>query len=319
MSYRTVCIVGGSGFVGHSIAAELVKAGYEVTIISRHRERHRDLLMLPGIRVINGDVFDFPFMVHELEDKDVVINLVGILNESAGWTQKFRVAHIQLAEILVEACRAANVHRLLQMSALNAQEGLPSKQLHTKARAENIVHAGAGKNLKVTSFRPSVIFGPRDSFMNRFAKLLDLTPIAFPLACGNARMQPVYVEDVAKCFVRSINDYRTFGQRYDLCGPRVYTLKQLVEYVARLKHRRTRVVVLGRFLSRLQAQILQLMPGKPFSVDNYQSLKIESVCQQDFPDVFAIKPTTLEEIAPTYITADYNGPYDDYRRKFRSD
>ena len=319
MSYRTVCIIGGSGFVGHSIAAELVKTGYKVTIISRHRERHRDLLMLPGVRVINGDIFDFPFLVHEFENKDVVINLVGILNEGSGWTQKFRVAHIQLAEILVEACRTAEVPRLLQMSALHANEGAPSKQLHTKARAENIIHAAASKNLKVTSFRPSVIFGPRDSFINRFANLLDLTPLVFPLACGNTRMQPVYVEDVAKCFVRSINDYRTYGQRYDLCGPKAYTLKELVEYVARLKRKKTRVMVLGRFLSRLQAQILQLVPGKPFSVDNYQSLKIDSVCHQGFPNLFAIKPTALEEIVPTYIGVDSCGPYDDYRCKLRND
>jgi len=309
----TVCIVGGSGFVGHAIAAQLNDAGYQVTVISRHRERHRELLVLPNVRVINGDVFDYAFLAHEFEGKDVVINLVGILNEGKGWTKKFHVAHIQLTEIVIEACRAAGVRRLLHMSALNASERAPSKYLRTKARAENIVHAAAGKNLKVTSFRPSTIFGPRDSFLNRFSKLINLVPYVFPLASGNARMQPVYVNDVARCFVLSIGDYRTYGQRYDLCGPRVYTLKQIIEYVAQLRKRRIRVIVLGPFLSRLQAQVLQLLPGKPFSVDNYLSLKIDSVCRQGFPSIFNITPTEMSAVAPTYITPDMHEEWDTFR------
>lgn len=317
MTQRTVCIVGGSGFVGHAIAAELVKTNHQVTIITRHRERHRDLLVLPTVRVVNGDVFDYSFLAHELEGTDVVINLVGILNEGKGWTQKFRVAHIQLAEIIVEACRAAGVERLLHMSALHASERAPSKYLQTKGRAENIVHAGGGKHLKITSFRPAVIFGPRDSFLNRFADLLDMVPHLFPLASGNSRMQPVYVEDVAKSFVRAIGNYKTYGQRYDLCGPRVYTLKQIVEYVAWLKCKRVRVFALGALLSRLQAQVLQLLPGKPFSVDNYLSLKVDSVCAQGFPSIFGIEPKEVEEIAPTYIGPDLHSRWDGYRCKLR--
>lgn len=313
MTKGTVCIVGGTGFVGHVIAAQLNDAGYKVTVISRHRERHRELLVLPNVRVINGDVFDYAFLAHEFEGKDVVINLVGILNEGKNWTQKFHVAHIQLTEIIIEACRAAGVKRLLHMSALNASERAPSKYLRTKARAENIVHTAAGKNLKVTSFRPSTIFGPRDSFLNRFSKLLNLVPYFFPLASGNARMQPVYVNDVAKCFVLSIDDYRTYGQRYDLCGPRAYTLKQIIEYVARLRNRRVRVIPLGPFMSRVQAQVLQLVPGKPFSVDNYLSLKVDSVCRQGFPSIFNITPTEMPAIAPSYLTPGMHEEWDAFR------
>jgi nucleoside-diphosphate-sugar epimerase len=313
MTKGSVCIVGGTGFVGHAIATQLCEAGYQVTIISRHRERHRDLLVLPTVRVINGDIFDYAFLAHEFEGKDVVINLVGILNEGRAWTQKFHIAHIQLTEILIEACRMAKVGRLLHMSALHATEQAPSKYLRTKARAENIAHAGAGKNLKITSFRPSTIFGPRDSFLNRFARLLNMVPYLFPLASGNTRMQPVYVDDVAKCFVQAIHDYRTYGQRYELCGPKVYTLKQIVEYVASLRRRRVRVIALGSFLSRMQAQVLQLLPGKPFTVDNYLSLKVDSVCQRGFPNIFGIQPTEMEEIAPTYITPDLHNIWDEYR------
>jgi len=313
MTKGTVCIVGGTGFVGHAIAAQLCEVGYQVTIITRHRERHRDLLVLPTVRVISGDVFDHAFLAHEFEGKDVVINLVGILNEGREWTQKFHVAHIRLTEIVVEACRVARVKRLLHMSALHASEQAPSKYLRTKARAESIAHTAGGKNLKVTSFRPSTIFGQRDSFLNRFSSLLNFVPYLFPLASGNSRMQPVYVQDIAKCFVRAISDYRTYGQRYDLCGPRIYTLKQIVEYVAFLRRRRVRVIALGPFLSRVQAQVLQLVPGKPFTVDNYLSLKVDSVCHQGFPNLFSIKPTEMEEIAPTYITPDLRNVWDEYR------
>lgn len=313
MTKGNICIVGGTGFVGHAIAAQLCEAGYQVTIISRHRERHRDLLVLPTIRVVNGDVFDYALLEHEFIGKDAVINLVGILNEGKAWTQKFHIAHIQLTENILDACRAAKVKRYLHMGALHATEKAPSKYLQTKARAENIAHVANGKYLKVTSFRPSTIFGPRDSFLNRFAGLLNFVPYLFPLASGNARMQPVYVEDVAKCFVRAIGDYRTYGQRYDLCGPKVYTLKQIVEYVAGLRGRRVRVIALGSFLSRLQAQVLQLLPGKPFSVDNYLSLKVDSVCNQGFPSIFGIKPTEMEEIAPTYIRPDLHNDWDEYR------
>jgi len=317
MPQHHVCILGGTGFVGHSLAAQLSSAGHRVTIISRNRERHRELLVLPNVRVINGDVFDYSLLVHEFADKDVVINLVAILNEGHGWTQKFRVAHVQLTEMVIEACRNAGVHRYLHMSALHASEQGPSKYLQTKGRAENIAHAAASKYLKITSFRPAVIFGPRDSFMNRFAGLLNLVPWLFPLAMGQSRMQPVYVEDVARCFVGAIDDYRTYGQRFDLCGPSAYSLQEIVKYLACLKHRRVKVISLGRGMSRLQAQFLQLLPGKPFTVDNYLSLTVDSVCRQGFPNIFGIKPTEMEEIVPGYITPDFHNPFDSLRCKLR--
>ena len=318
MKIRSVCILGGSGFIGHALAAQLTSKRISVSIISRHPERHRELLTLPSVTVRNGDIYDFPLLKHEFEKVDAVINLVGILNQGHQHYQRFRTAHVQLAEIVIEACKAAGVKRLLHMSGLHVDEKSPSEYMRSKARAENLVHAEAG-DVKVTSFRPSLVFGPRDSFLNRFSALLDQVPLVFPLACGDSRMQPVYVEDVAKCFVRSLEDYRTFGRRYDLCGPRTYTLKQIVEYVAQLKCRKTRVVGLGPFASRLQAQFLQLMPGKPFSVDNYRSLQVDSVCSKGFPEIFGIHPAPMEDIAPRYIAPDYCDGYADYRSRHYKD
>src|SRR5690606_1071943 len=192
--------------------------------------------------------------------------------------------------------------RLLHMSALGAAPDAPSEYLRTKAAGEEAAHAGA-PDVRVTSFRPSTIFGPRDRFINRFAGLLKLAPGVFPLACADTRFQPVYVEDVARAFVASLEAYRTYGARYDLCGPKVYRLRDIVAYVAALEQRRTRVLALGERLSRLQAAVLEYAPGKPFSRDNYLSLTVDSVCRgtNALAEVFGIAPTPLERIVPGYI------------------
>jgi NADH dehydrogenase len=189
------------------------------------------------------------------------------------------------------------------MSALNAAPDAPSHYLRTKAQGEEAVHRAAGRAFHVTSFRPSVIFGARDSFTNRFAQLLRLAPGVFPLACPESRFQPVYVEDVARAYVEALDQHKCFGQRYNLCGPTQYTLQQIVEYLAQLLNRRVRVIGLTDTMSHLQALMLEFAPGKPFSLDNYRSLQLDSVCREGFPSVFGLTPTALESVAPTWIAA----------------
>ncbi len=300
MSKLNICILGGTGFVGHSITDKLADQGHNIKIISRHRELHRELLVLPRINIVEGDVFDSAFLKQEFADTDVVINLVGILNEFRNKTT-FEEAHAKLPAVVADACKKQGVPRLLHMSALKASNGGPSQYLRTKGTGEDRVHQMAGQGVKVTSFRPSVIFGPHDNFTNRFASLLKMTPGVLPLACAGSQFQPVYVEDVAEAFVRSIPDYRTYGKRYELCGPEVYTLKELVEYIAGVTHTRCRVVGLNNSLSKLQATIGGFMPGKPISLDNYRSMREDSVCMQGFPEVFGITPTKLEVVVPKYL------------------
>jgi NADH dehydrogenase len=146
-----------------------------------------------------------------------------------------------------------------------------------------------------------VIFGHDDDFFNRFASLLAMSPMVFPLACPNARMAPVYVEDIARVFADSLERKSTFGRRYDLCGPKVYTLRELVEYTAQVAGINRRIVPLGDALSRLQARILEWVPGKPFTRDNYLSLQVDSVCAENGFAEFGIHPTSVECIVPTYV------------------
>ena len=301
MALHKICLLGGTGFVGRRLIACLSKAGHDVVILTHHREWHRDFLVLPTVRLVEGDVHNAGFLQQQFEGRGTVINLVGILNEKGRSGKGFARAHAELPEKIVLACREAGVPRLLHMSALHAARTAPSHYLRTKALGEEAVLRAESPDFHVTSFRPSVIFGPGDSFLNRFAGLLRLMPGVFPLACPNARFQPVYVEDVARAFIQSLDNRKTFGQRYDLCGPRMYSLREIVEYVAKLINKRVCVVGLPEALSYLQAATLEFAPGKPFSLDNYRSLQIDSVCEKGFPEVFGVTPTSLEEIAPTYL------------------
>ena len=172
-----------------------------------------------------------------------------------------------------------------------------SHYLRTKGEAENYMHTISGRQIQITTFRPSVIFGPGDSFLNRFADLLKKIPLFFPLACPDSRFAPVYVEDVAKAFIQSIDDRDTFSQRYDLCGPHEYTLRELVEYTARTIGVNKTIIGLPDWASQLQARMMELVPGKPFSMDNYRSLQVDSVCKAGTDCC----PTPLEAIAPGYL------------------
>lgn len=293
-------MLGGTGFVGHSIAARLCALGHTVRIITRRRERNRDLLVLPSVHLVQGDPYNSALLLKEFKRSDVVINLVGILNEKGRSGEGFRHAHETLTAHVLEACVNTGVHRLLHMSALNARKDAPSHYLRTKAEAEFMVRKASEAGLQTTVFRPSVIFGPNDSFLNRFSSLLRLSPV-FPLAMGQARFQPVYVEDVAEAFVRAIEDHATFGQSYDLCGPKVYSLVELVRYVARLNQISARIVELNPTLSWMQAAVLEWFPGKPFSLDNLNSLKVDSVCRGHFPRELGITPTSLEDVGPLCV------------------
>ncbi|MDA8362995.1 MAG: complex I NDUFA9 subunit family protein [Gammaproteobacteria bacterium] len=318
MSKRTVCILGGTGFVGRRLAALLAAAGHEVFVITRHRERHKNLLVLPTAHLVEGDIRNPALLRREFRGCDAVINLVGILNERGRSGRGFEQVHVDLPRTIVQACRDSGVQRLLHMSALGASLDAPSHYLRSKARGESLVMASEGDDLHVTAFRSSVIFGRGDNFTNRFVRLLHAAPLAFPLACPDARLQPVYVEDVASAFALALDDPRTYGQSYSLCGPHVYSLRQIVEYLAGLAGVRRRIIALGDGLSRLQASILEFVPGKPFSLDNYRSLRRDSICEGGFPVVFGITPSSLEDVAPLYLGVDPSRRYSRYRSPGRA-
>ncbi len=309
-----VCILGGSGFVGQHICNRLSQLGLRVRVITRKREAHPDLLLIPDVTVVEGSVFDRRFLEQQFSGCHTVINLIGILNETGHNGEGFRRVHTELPKLVIDACRNTGVARLLHMSALNADASNgPSHYLRSKGEGENIVHTYASERLHVTSFQPSVIFGAEDSFFNRFAALLKITPLAFPLACPHSRFAPVYVGDVADAFIKAIDNKSTYSQRIPLCGPGEYSLRELVSYTAQQLGLRRWIIGLPDSVSKLQAAIFEWLPGKPFSLDNYRSLQVDSVCHQHEP-----MPTCIESVVPSYIgRQNIHHEYDCYRKHRR--
>jgi NADH dehydrogenase len=320
MLIRRICILGGTGFVGRSLANRLARDGYALRVLTRDRERNRSaLILLPELELIEADVHDPAQLVRHFAGCEAAVNLVGILNERGRDGSGFRHAHVDLAAKVVEAARRAGVRRLLHMSALNADaRSGPSHYLRSKGEAEDRVHAAA--DLRPTSFRPSVVFGPGDSFFNRFARLLRIAPGVFPLACAGARFAPVFVGDVAEAMTRALPDPGTYGRRLGLCGPRVLTLEQIVRYVAECIRVRRLIVPLPDLLSRVQAAICDFVPGKPFSTDNYLSATVDSVCERNDLEGLGIAPAPIEAIVPQYLGGHLvRARYDRFRSRARRD
>lgn len=296
MTIDSVCVLGGTGFVGYSLVARLSKAGIHVRVVTRRRERHRELLVLPQVEVVEADVHDPESLKRLFAGRDAVINLIGILNERGHNGAGFRHVHVDLAKKILSAAKHCGVKRLMQMSALGADQGGPSHYLRTKGEAENHLHTFGQPGIAVTSFRPSVIFGPGDGLFNRFADVMRYSPV-LPLACPEARFSPVYVGDVADRMAAALTDRAAYGQRYDLGGPEDMSLIEIVRYVQRLKGWRRLVLPLPGWAARMQANILEFVPGKPFSRDNYASLQIDSVCGNRVPRC----PTTVAAVVPHYL------------------
>jgi uncharacterized protein YbjT (DUF2867 family) len=299
MKLLSICILGGSGFVGTRLVARLIRDGHRVTVLSRARERHKHLLVLPGLTLENCDVYDAAQLSERFRGKDVVINLVGILNEGGFGGGGFRRAHTDLTRIMLQAARSAGVPRLLQVSALKAAPDGPSYYLRSKGEAERLIRDST--NLEWVIFQPSVMFGPGDSFLNRFASLLSSVPFVFPLARANARFQPVFVDDVIEALMRCLNSASTIGKTYQLGGPQVYTLREIVELVAKLTGERRWIVGLPNFVARLQGFFMNFVPGRPFSSDNYKSLTVDSVCDEDGFAQLDLRPQSMVASARQYL------------------
>ena len=313
MKHENILVVGGSGFVGRHLIAALAARGARVTVPTRRRERAKHLILLPTVDVVEVAQLDARTLASLAAGRDAVVNLAGVLHSPRArpgeqgpnhYGPVFARTHVELAQAVIAACRAAGVKRLLHMSALGADPKAPSEYLRSKGIGEQA--ALAADDLEVSVFRPSVIFGPEDGFLNLFAKLAAYFPV-LALGSPGARFQPVYVGDVVRAFLAALDERAlpegTPGKRYDLCGPKEYTLRQLVELVCAITGRRRLVIGLPDSLSYLQAWALELLPVQLLTRDNYHSMQVPSVCRScnggAFP--FGIQPVLLEAVAPSWL------------------
>jgi uncharacterized protein YbjT (DUF2867 family) len=293
MAIRSVCVLGGTGFVGRHVARLLCAQEVVVRVPTRNANKARQALTPLPVEIVSADVHDAAQLTKLFKGMDAVINLVGILHEQGG--QTFQRVHVELPRKVVEAARIAGVERLLHMSALNASPDGHSAYLRSKGEAEMALQSSG---LQTTIFRPSVIFGRGDSFLTLFAKLTRWVPV-LPLACADAKFQPVWVENVAQVFVHSLNDVSSIGRRYDLCGPQVYRLRELVMFVAACRGRHPLIVPLPKAVAYLQASVMEWLPVKLMTRDNFHSMQQDNVCNCAFP--FGITPASMENIAPQYL------------------
>lgn len=295
MAAQQLVILGGTGFVGHHLVPRLAADGHRIVLLSRNREQHRELGVLPQVSIRSADIYDDNVLRQHLRGADAVINLVGILNPTS--RHSFQRVHVELTERLIAACEATDVDRLHQMSSLKAGQGL-SQYLRSRGEAEVRVKAS---RLDWTLYQPSVIFGPGDGLVTRFAKLLRQLPV-LPLARAGSRMAPTWVGDVAEAIARCVDDAR-LGQRrsFELYGPEVLTLGEIVRKIRQAAGLRTPVWALPDSLGQLQARVAELLPGKPFSLDNFRSLRTDSVGKVDGYAALGIVPQSFTPWLPTLL------------------
>jgi uncharacterized protein YbjT (DUF2867 family) len=305
MEYRFVLVIGGSGFIGRHVLAKMAAGDFRAIVPTRRVKHAEDLLGLSSVdAVVEADIHDDATLRRLMTGMDAVINLVGILHSrpsvgDAHWGPDFQRAHVDLPRRIVEACAATGVSRYLHMSALGAAADAPSMYLRSKAAGEAAAFSQPG--LHVTVFRPSVVFGGEDHFLNMFAKMQKYLPV-LPLAGADARFQPVWVQDVAEAFVQALQREHTIGATLELAGPSIYTLRELVRLAGEYSGHPRPIIGLPPALGRLQALMLELLPGPPLmDRDNLDSMKKDNVASVDRWPELGITPTALEAEAQFYL------------------
>ena len=310
MVYSNIILLGGSGFIGKQLAYALANRGYTVTIPCRRPHRNRALLVHPNIGIVEANVFNLDELDNVCQNQQVMINLIGILHERE--RDDFRRVHVDFIKTLVDACTRHNIKRVLHLSALGASQATgTSRYLRSKGEGENLLHTFGQKDLQVTSFQPSVVFGKNDQFINRFAAILRLCFGFFPLACAQSKLAPVYIGDLVEKIVNSIDDKSTHSQRYTVCGPEIYSLQQILELLVKAMGSSCRIVPLGNTASKLQARVLQVLPGKLFTMDNYRSLQTPNVCEEGEPCTTSLRQY-LEDIGALFSNKKH---YDRFRQQ----
>ncbi len=301
MSTQRVLVLGGSGFVGRHVCEQLARMGWHITVPTRRAVNAASVQSLPGLTVIEASVHSEADLARLMPGHDAVVNLVAVLH---GSEERFENVHVDLPGKIASAMKKAGVQRLVHVSALGADLQGPSMYQRSKARGETLLN-GAG--LQLTVLRPSVIFGAEDKFLNLFADLQSVAPF-MPLAGSGTRFQPVWVADVARAVAVCLQKPDTIGKTYELCGPEVLSLGELVKLAgqwAGVNQGRGRPVIgLPMWVGWLQAAAMELAPGEPLmSRDNLASMKVDNVATGQLPGLQALGIATASAagVAPTYL------------------
>ncbi|NBT75382.1 MAG: complex I NDUFA9 subunit family protein [Betaproteobacteria bacterium] len=308
MTHATVdvAILGGSGFIGQALAASLVKnlptGRLAVRVITRAREKCRDLWSLPGIEVVEVDTRQEPALAEALTGAQAVVNLVGVLHSRPGrpWGPEFDEAHVKLPSRLARCMTSLGIRRLIHISALGVSDHAPSMYLRSKAAGEAALRGTI--NLDLTVLRPSVVFGPKDQFLNLFARLQRFLPVV-PLATPHARFQPIYVNDLVTAIGACLHKPSTAGRVLECVGPDVLSLYEIVHWAGEYSGHPRPILPLPDGVSWLQALVMEHLPGPPLlSRDNLASATVPNVASGPMdPDLDLPNPVSLHSVAPQFL------------------
>ena len=293
-SLGKIIILGGTGFIGSQLSAKLSPLCDKICVLTRNIEANKDLKLIPNLEIIQANVLDERSLNAAFSGSDIVINTIGILNES-GRDNTFNNLHYELTKKISNAIKLNKVKRYLHISSLNADSRATSQYLITKGLAENYIKDNMDYFCNTTIFRPSIVFGEDDSFFNKFSTILRFSPV-FPLACPNSKFMPIYVNELTDFMVSTISDNTTYGQKIDVTGPNEYTFRQLIDITLEALKIRRLIIPLNYTLSKLQAAIFQRLPGKLFTLDNFLSLQTDSCSTKGFKGKL-----TVEDIVPGYL------------------
>ena len=319
MIYPRILVLGGSGFIGSHLVARLAAQGRKLLVPTRRYMSARHLLPLPTVDIALADLSDDATLNRLVQGRDAVINLVGTLHGDRGtpYGKTFRKLHVELPERLARTCVAHGVTRMLHMSALGADSHGASMYQRSKGDGEAAVRRvfDAWPEGALTIFRPSVVFGPDDRFLNTFAALARCFPV-LPVAGASARLQPIYVGDLAEAMVNALGDHRTYGKTYAVAGPQAYTLRELVEKAAAWSGHPRRVLPLPMGLGKLQAAAMEMLPGSPLITrDNLDTLTRDAVLDGPLAPELGIHPSSLEALAPDYLGQGEHTRFDMFRMR----
>jgi uncharacterized protein YbjT (DUF2867 family) len=315
---KRILVLGGSGFIGRHVCEKAGQLNCRVTVPTRHMVAARSVAPLPWVDVIETDIHVEMDLTRLVRGHDAVVNLVAILHGDAA---AFDHVHVALVQKLERACMGGRVKHLVHVSALGAASDAPSLYQRSKAEGEAVLMAS---KLTTTILRPSVVFGAQDRFLNMFAKLQAIFPV-MPLAGAETRFQPVWVQDVAQAIVTRLTSAQRLqapgaiaaGPVFEACGPQVFTLRELVQLAGRLSGNPRPVIALPDALARLQATMMEWLPGEPLmSRDNLASLQIDNVASGTLPGLeeLGITPSTLTAIASSYLRPGAKDPLLSMRR-----
>ncbi len=311
MGPASITVLGGTGFVGRRLLARLIRDGHRVMALTRNRDRHKSLLVLPGLDLVDADVHDARVLGEAVRGSQAVVNLIGILRERRG--ASFAKVHVELARKLALACRSAGVERLVHVGSLGAAENAPSRYLQSKGAAERALREDLG-GVACSILKPSLVIGPDGGVVATFSALLGWLPF-LPLARANARFAPLLIDDLVEAVVRTLGSHAAGTESFELCGPQVLSLGELVRAIGAARGRRPAIVALPDALGWLQAAVLGLVPGAPLSLDNFRSLGVDSICRDDGFARLGIAPGSIRSLLPTLGgIGQPTARFDSYRR-----